>query len=79
MRAAVEAASFEEGLRKEGEIFLELSKGAQAAALQHVFFAERQMSKVKGASASWASPTSTRSATAATIWVVAATQARRRC
>ncbi len=42
------ALSFEEGLRKEGEHFQECAKNAEARALQHMFFAERQAKKVPG-------------------------------
>ena len=47
-RAAVESESFEAGLKKEAEIFEALMTGAQGPALQHVFFAERECSKVAG-------------------------------
>ena len=46
---AVEAASnlpFEEGCRRERELFFECIRGEQAKALIHVFFAERAASKV---------------------------------
>ncbi|MFK7733328.1 MAG: 3-hydroxyacyl-CoA dehydrogenase NAD-binding domain-containing protein [Pseudomonadales bacterium] len=47
----VEAAvklSFEEGLQEETRLFRELFTGPQAAAQQHLFFAERQANKVPG-------------------------------
>ena len=43
VRAAVELP-FEEGLAREGELFAELARGKQAAALQYQFFAERTVS-----------------------------------
>ena len=45
VKAAVEASSFEEGLQREAELFMQLSRGEQARR-SNVFFAERQMSKV---------------------------------
>lgn len=48
VRAAVEAPTFEAGLRREGELFKSLAEGEQAPALQHVFFSERTMAKVGG-------------------------------
>ena len=41
VRAAVEASSFEEGLAEEGRLFSDLFASPQAAAMQHMFFAER--------------------------------------
>jgi 3-hydroxyacyl-CoA dehydrogenase len=49
---AVEAAvalPFDEGLRRERELFEALLADSQSAALRHVFFAERQAAKVTGA------------------------------
>jgi 3-hydroxyacyl-CoA dehydrogenase len=46
---ALEAAvdlPFEEGLKKESQLFMECITHPQAAALQHLFFAEREASKV---------------------------------
>ena len=46
---AVEAAatcSFEEGMARERELFMNLLEGAQSRALRHVFFAERSAAKV---------------------------------
>ncbi|GAB6194528.1 3-hydroxyacyl-CoA dehydrogenase NAD-binding domain-containing protein [Desulfocastanea catecholica] len=40
----------EEGLKKERELFLECRNSTQSAALQHMFFAERQAGKIKGLS-----------------------------
>ncbi|QRK05016.1 enoyl-CoA hydratase/isomerase family protein [Archangium violaceum] len=48
---AVEAAvtlPFDEGIRREQELFFECAKSSQAKALQHVFFAERQVAKIPG-------------------------------
>ena len=45
----VEAAtqmSFDEGSRVEREKFMELMRGAQSAAMRHLFFAERQAAKI---------------------------------
>lgn len=46
--ASVSAPSFAEGMEEERRLFAGLAMGTQAPALQHVFFAERQISKVKG-------------------------------
>lgn len=46
---AVEAAMelpFEFGLAREGRLFMELALSAPSAALRHVFFAERELSKI---------------------------------
>ena len=46
---AVEAAtklSFDDGIKRERELFLECSKNSQAKALQHVFFAERRAANI---------------------------------
>mmetsp|Transcript_43867 Transcript_43867/g.140918 ORF Transcript_43867/g.140918 Transcript_43867/m.140918 type:complete len:712 (-) Transcript_43867:283-2418(-) len=51
VRAAAEAPSFEAGLSRESELFAQLAAGPEARALQHVFFAERQISKVVGVDA----------------------------
>lgn len=48
---AVEAAvnlPFDEGIKRERELFMECMENPQSAALQHVFFAERQAGKVPG-------------------------------
>lgn len=48
---AVEAAvtlPFDEGIRREQALFFECAKSSQAKALQHVFFAERQVAKIPG-------------------------------
>jgi len=48
---AVEAAatmSFKEGLARERELFLECMASSQSAGMRHVFFAERQASKIDG-------------------------------
>ncbi|WP_233548380.1 3-hydroxyacyl-CoA dehydrogenase NAD-binding domain-containing protein [Aurantiacibacter zhengii] len=39
---------YEEGIAKEREFFMELVNGDQSKALRHVFFAERQASKIDG-------------------------------
>jgi 3-hydroxyacyl-CoA dehydrogenase len=46
---AVEAAatlSFDEGMKRERELFVECSKNSQARSLQHVFFAERRAASI---------------------------------
>ncbi|MGH1420312.1 MAG: 3-hydroxyacyl-CoA dehydrogenase NAD-binding domain-containing protein [Hyphomonas sp.] len=45
VRAAVNLP-FEEGMKKERELFLGLVSGGQSAALRHVFFAERAATKI---------------------------------
>ena len=48
---AVEGAMelpFEFGLAREGRLFMELALSAPSAALRHVFFAERELSKIPG-------------------------------
>jgi len=47
IQAAVEV-SFEEGMKRERELFTECMRSPESAALRHVFFAERQVSKVAG-------------------------------
>jgi len=52
--AAVEAAvteSFENGLKAERALFAELENSDEARALRYVFFAEREVTKIPGASA----------------------------
>ena len=47
----IEAAAtmpFNEGLKKERELFLECMKDPQSAALRHMFFAEREAAKIVG-------------------------------
>ena len=49
--SAVEAAAtlpFEEGLAVERDLFMECMGSSQSAAMRHVFFAERQASKIDG-------------------------------
>jgi len=53
MLEAVEAAtsmSFEDGLARERELFVELMKGSQSAAMRHLFFAEREAARINGLS-----------------------------
>ncbi|WNG35662.1 3-hydroxyacyl-CoA dehydrogenase [Archangium violaceum] len=48
---AVEAAvtlPFAQGIQREQDLFFECAKSSQAKALQHVFFAERQVAKIPG-------------------------------
>ncbi|NIJ09274.1 3-hydroxyacyl-CoA dehydrogenase [Sphingomonas vulcanisoli] len=47
VRAAVELP-FEEGAKREREVFLKLREGPQTLALRHLFFAEREAAKVPG-------------------------------
>ncbi|HEV7384248.1 MAG TPA: enoyl-CoA hydratase-related protein, partial [Phenylobacterium sp.] len=46
VEAAVNSASFEEGLKAERALFGELMMGAQSAAQRYYFFAERQANKI---------------------------------
>eukprot|EP00485_Elphidium_margaritaceum_P000073 CAMPEP_0202692564 /NCGR_PEP_ID=MMETSP1385-20130828/6906_1 /ASSEMBLY_ACC=CAM_ASM_000861 /TAXON_ID=933848 /ORGANISM="Elphidium margaritaceum" /LENGTH=710 /DNA_ID=CAMNT_0049348109 /DNA_START=61 /DNA_END=2190 /DNA_ORIENTATION=+ len=48
VRAAQESASFADGLKRESELFMKLASGPQSRAQQHIFFAQRQISKVPG-------------------------------
>jgi len=58
---AVEAAvalPFEAGMKREGELFMELMQSRESAAQRHLFFAERMVAKIPGiASATQARPT----------------------
>jgi 3-hydroxyacyl-CoA dehydrogenase len=51
VRSAAEAPTFEAGLKEEGRLFEGLMAGPQAKALQYMFFAERDCSKVPGVDA----------------------------
>ena len=46
IEACVTASTFEEGVRKEREIFLNLLQGSESRAIRHVFFAERAAAKI---------------------------------
>jgi 3-hydroxyacyl-CoA dehydrogenase len=46
VEAAVNAATFDEGLQAERKLFMELMTGAQSAAQRFYFFAERQAAKI---------------------------------
>ncbi|MFT7128012.1 MAG: 3-hydroxyacyl-CoA dehydrogenase [Gammaproteobacteria bacterium] len=46
IEAAVNSATFDEGLKIEGELFIELMTGEQSAAQRYFFFAERQATKI---------------------------------
>lgn len=48
VKAASETSSFEEGLKRERDLFMKLATGSQSRALQYVFFAQRQITKVPG-------------------------------
>jgi 3-hydroxyacyl-CoA dehydrogenase len=46
IEAAVNSATFEEGLKAERKLFMELMTGDQSAAQRYAFFAERQANKI---------------------------------
>jgi 3-hydroxyacyl-CoA dehydrogenase len=46
IEAAVNAATFEDGLKEERRLFMELMMGPQSAAQRYAFFAERQANKI---------------------------------
>jgi 3-hydroxyacyl-CoA dehydrogenase len=46
IEAGVTASSFDEGLRKERELFSTLLQGPESRAIRHIFFAERAASKI---------------------------------
>jgi 3-hydroxyacyl-CoA dehydrogenase len=46
IEAGVTASTFDEGVRKEREIFLSLLQGPESRAIRHVFFAERAAAKI---------------------------------
>ncbi|MDB6090673.1 MAG: 3-hydroxyacyl-CoA dehydrogenase [Gammaproteobacteria bacterium] len=46
IEAGITAATFDDGLRKEQEIFFGLLQGSQSRAMRHVFFAERAAAKI---------------------------------
>ncbi len=46
IEGAVNSATFEEGLKVERKLFMELMSGAQSAAQRYYFFAERQANKI---------------------------------
>lgn len=48
VEVAASGIGFEAGLAKEMQIFGQLAAGGQASAMQHVFSAERMISKIKG-------------------------------
>jgi len=48
VRAAQDSASFEDGLKVERRLFSKLAQSPEAAALQHIFFAQRAVAKVPG-------------------------------
>ncbi|GBG24720.1 Peroxisomal bifunctional enzyme [Hondaea fermentalgiana] len=48
VRAAVESARFDAGLKEEARLFQELMDGSQSKAMQYMFFAERSCNKVPG-------------------------------
>jgi 3-hydroxyacyl-CoA dehydrogenase len=48
VRAACTLPTFQEGAKREQELFIPLIKGNESKALRHMFFAERACSKVHG-------------------------------
>ena len=46
IEACVKAPSFDDGVKKEREIFLSLLQGPESRAIRHVFFAERAATKI---------------------------------
>jgi len=46
MKAALEAKTFDEGLKEEGRLFMQLRNTPESRALQHFFFAERAAAKL---------------------------------
>jgi 3-hydroxyacyl-CoA dehydrogenase len=46
IEACVKAPGFDEGVKKEREIFLSLLQGSESRAIRHVFFAERAATKI---------------------------------
>lgn len=46
--AAQNSATFEDGIKIERQLFFRLATGSQARALQHLFFAQRQINKIPG-------------------------------
>ncbi|PJK30393.1 3-hydroxyacyl-CoA dehydrogenase NAD-binding domain-containing protein [Minwuia thermotolerans] len=46
VEAAVKASSFEDGLKRERELFAELMESPQRAAQIHIFFGEREVAKI---------------------------------
>ena len=45
---AAAALPFDEGMKKERELFMECMRDPQSKALQHMFFAEREAAKIRG-------------------------------
>ena len=54
VQASTEVNTFEEGLKRERELFMKLATGTQSRALQYVFFAQREITKVPGVDTSLA-------------------------
>ena len=48
VRAACESSTFEEGMKKERELFMKLATSEQSRCLQYLFFAQRQITKIPG-------------------------------
>lgn len=48
VKAAQTSKTFEEGLKKEKDLFMKLATGYQSRAQQHIFFSQRQISKIPG-------------------------------
>jgi 3-hydroxyacyl-CoA dehydrogenase len=66
IEASVTAATFDEGVRKEREIFVGLVQGEESRAIRHVFFAERAAAKIADV------PSKTPARTIAAVGVVGA-------
>jgi 3-hydroxyacyl-CoA dehydrogenase len=54
VKAAQNSATFEEGIKEERRLFIQLATGPQARALQSIFFAQRLIGKIPGVDASLA-------------------------
>jgi len=48
VKAAQESPTFEAGLKAERDLFMKLATGPQSRAQQHIFFSQRQISKIPG-------------------------------
>jgi len=54
VKAAADSKTFQEGVKKENELFMKLAQNSQSQALQHIFFAQREISKIPGVDSSLA-------------------------
>ena len=72
--AAIEAACtlpFDEGIKRERELFDELENSDEARALRYAFFAEREAQKIPGIDRSTATPDRARASSAPARWAAA--------